>query len=257
MCAELTSCKDRCRLGTSPGRSERRLQMSQGSKDLSEDQNACMKKWSSWKGIVFMFWYPFPRRITHSTLLPWETTKPVSCHRLMSLSASLSLVHLGQVLARHIFVGFGIAWYRCSASLQKSISSDTPRLEWKREKQAHQQDISRQYHKQEIGVFVGTCPISASGAPCYKWRVCKWINVESQRVGHTHTCIIVYTCPFRRAHKQGAPNLHIACAHRALEQVYVFVFWYVLNCFNRFPWFLQQYLKIFHISTYCWGEPFR
>ena len=31
--------------------------------------------------------------------------------------------------------------------------------------QVRRQDVSRRYHEQEIGVFVGTCPISAPGAP--------------------------------------------------------------------------------------------
>ena len=32
--------------------------------------------------------------------------------------------------------------------------------------QVRRQDVSRRYHEQEIGVFVGACPISAPGAPC-------------------------------------------------------------------------------------------
>ena len=34
--------------------------------------------------------------------------QPVSFHMLMLLSASFSFIHLGQGLARHIFVGVGI-----------------------------------------------------------------------------------------------------------------------------------------------------
>ena len=32
--------------------------------------------------------------------------------------------------------------------------------------QVRRQDVSRRYHEQEIGVFVGAYPISAPGAPC-------------------------------------------------------------------------------------------
>ena len=31
--------------------------------------------------------------------------------------------------------------------------------------QVRRQNVSRRYHEQEIGVFVGTCPISAPGGP--------------------------------------------------------------------------------------------
>ena len=57
--------------------------------------------------------------------------------------------------------------------------------------QVRRQDVSRRYHKQEIGVFVGTCPISASGAPCLCFsNVLKLTVCESLETGidtHTHT----------------------------------------------------------------------
>ena len=34
--------------------------------------------------------------------------------------------------------------------------------------QVRRHDVSRRYRKQEIGVFVGACPISAPGAPAHE-----------------------------------------------------------------------------------------
>ena len=57
--------------------------------------------------------------------------------------------------------------------------------------QVRRQDVSRRYHKQEIGVFVGACPISASGAPCFfLTRREKRQRMETLETGgdtHTHT----------------------------------------------------------------------
>ena len=65
-------------------------------------------------------------------------------------------------------------------------------------------------------------PLATSEGECHTYA--NNSSGVSKSGTHTH----VYTCPFRRAHKQGepkqgAPNLHIACAHRALKQVSFFV----------------------------------
>ena len=51
--------------------------------------------------------------------------------------------------------------------------------------QVRRQDVSRRYHEQEIGVFVGTCPISAPGAPCNKTKQIQKDPYDSK--GYTHT----------------------------------------------------------------------
>ena len=101
---------------------------------VSDDQNACMNKWNGWKGIMFlMFWHCFPRRITHSTILPLETTAAcpssqanvaVSFTQLRS-SGSGSCQACFRRLWYHFWYRFGIVF----AWLQKIISYNTPRLE--------------------------------------------------------------------------------------------------------------------------------
>ena len=82
-----------------------------------------MKKRISWKGVAFMFWYHF-EEIIHSTIPPSETT---AAYLFSHASVTVSFIHLGQGLAWHIFVGFGIVFF--FALLQKIISYNTPHFE--------------------------------------------------------------------------------------------------------------------------------
>ena len=54
-----------------------------------------------------MFWYHF-EEIIHSTIPPSETT---AAYLFSHASVTVSFIHLGQGLAWHIFVGFGIVFF--------------------------------------------------------------------------------------------------------------------------------------------------
>ena len=57
-------------------------------------------------------------------------------------------------------------WKRPSAN-RKAKSQKPYSFTWSTENlHVGRQGVSRRYHKQEIDVFVGACPISASGVPC-------------------------------------------------------------------------------------------
>ena len=73
-----------------------------------------------------------------------------------------------------------------ASTLRGSWLSLTPCRKWEN-LQVRRQDVSRRYHEQEIGVFVGTCPISAPGAPCYGKKLSKSKRIPMiPRVTHTH-----------------------------------------------------------------------
>ena len=61
-------------------------------------------------------------------------------------------------------VGLGeVSWRTTMESKSRKVESQRVQ---KFLQQVRRQEVSRRYHEQEIGVFVGTCPISAPGAPC-------------------------------------------------------------------------------------------